>query len=66
MQHIKASFENCSRTNVGGPISQAAWNGSSYFLTLTDYFRTFTVCCIVRKSEVLGKIKGFVSMAETC
>lgn len=52
-------------TDVCGPMSELAWDGSRYFVTFTDdHSRMSMVYCIERKSEVLDKFKMFVSMAE--
>lgn len=41
-------------TDVCGPISESAYDGSRYFVTFSDDFsRASMICCIRRKSEVL-------------
>lgn len=52
-------------SDVCGPMSQPAWDGSRYFVTFTDDFsRATMVYCIERKSEVFSKFKEFVAMSE--
>lgn len=50
-------------TDVCGPMSESAWDGSRYFVTFTDdYSRASMIDCIERKSEVFEKFKEYVSM----
>lgn len=52
-------------TDVCGPMSTLAWDGSKYFVTFTDDFsRATMVYCIERKSDVLDRFKEFVAAAE--
>lgn len=52
-------------SDVSGPMSEPAWDGSEYFVTFTDDFsRASMVYCIKRKSDVFDKFKEYVSMAE--
>lgn len=53
-------------TDVCGPISQPAWDGSGYFVTFTDdYSRASKVYFIKKKSEVFEKFKRYVAEAES-
>lgn len=52
-------------TDVYGPVSEAAYDGSRYFVTFTDdYSRASMIYCMERKSEVFEKFKEFVAMVE--
>lgn len=75
-KHTKLSFprNNKARSNrvlelihsdVCGPMSQPAWDGSRYFVTFTDdYSRATMIYCIERKSDVFEKFKEYVAMCE--
>lgn len=75
-KHARLPYGKCkvSRSNrilelihsdVCGPMSQPAWDGSRYFVTFTDDFsRATRVYCVERKSDVFAKFKEFVSFAE--
>lgn len=53
-------------SDVCGPISPPAHDGSKYFVTFTDNFsRASTVFCIERKSDVFGKFKEHVAASES-
>lgn len=52
-------------SDVSGPMSQPAHDGSRYFVSFTDDFsRASMVYCIKRKSEVFDKFQQYVAMAE--
>lgn len=52
-------------SDVCGPMSQSAWDGSNYFVTfMDDYSRASMVFCIKRKSEVFDKFREYVAMSE--
>lgn len=52
-------------SDVCGKWPTKAYDGSEYFVTFTDdYSRASIVYCVKNKSEVLGKFKEFVAMAE--
>lgn len=53
-------------TDVFGPVSEEAWDGSKYFVAFTDdYSRASMIYCIQYKSEVYDKFKEFVALAES-
>lgn len=52
-------------TDVCGPMSEPAWDGSRYFVTFMDYFtRASMIYCIERKSDVLEKFKQYVASSN--
>lgn len=52
-------------TDVCGPFSVTAYDGSRFFITFTDdYSRASMVYCIEHKSDALSKFKEYVAMAE--
>lgn len=52
-------------TDVCGPLPTTAYDGSRYFVSfIDDYSRASMIYCIKKKSEVFGKFKEFVAMAE--
>lgn len=52
-------------TDVCGPISKPAYDGSLYFVSFTDdYTRASMIYCMKQKSEVFSKFKEYVDMAE--
>lgn len=52
-------------SDVCGPITPQAYDGSKYFVTfIDDYSKASMVYCIKRKSEVIIKFKEYVAMAE--
>lgn len=54
-----------THTDVCGPISKPAHDGSLYFVTFTDdYSRASSVYPMKSKTEVLEKFKEFAAMAE--
>lgn len=53
-------------TDVSGPMSEMAHDGSRFFVAFTDDFsRTSMVYCMKQKSEVFDKFQQYVAMAET-
>lgn len=75
-KHTKLSFPRNNKarskrvlelihSDVCGPMSRPAWDGSRYFVTFTDDFsRATMIYCIERKSEVFDKFKEYVAMCE--
>lgn len=52
-------------TDVCGPMSQPAWNGSWYFVSFVDdYSRASKIYCIEHKSDVLEKFIEYIVMVE--
>lgn len=52
-------------TDVCGPMSQPAWDGSRYFVSFTDDFlRASMIYCIEKKSDVMEKFTEFVAISE--
>lgn len=52
-------------TDVSGPMSEQAHDGSRYFVAFTDDFsRASMVYCIKQKSEVFNKFQQYAAMAE--
>lgn len=53
-------------SDLCGPMSQPAWDGSNYFVTfMDDYSRASKIYCIKYKSEAIDKFREYVAMAET-
>lgn len=49
-------------TDVFGPVSEEAWDGSKYFVAFTDDFSSASIVyCMELKSEVFEKFKEFVA-----
>lgn len=52
-------------SDVCGPMSVPAHDGSRYFVTFTDnYSRASIIYCIKRKSEVFEKFKHYIAISE--